>query len=69
MRDPARIEPILEEIRRIWTACPDLRLSQLLVNVIRSPEPCPQIFYFEDDKLLDRLRAYSVEGRVTGERS
>jgi hypothetical protein len=67
MRDPKRIEPILEEIRRIWTACPDLRLAQLLVNVIRSPEPCPQIFYFEDDKLLERLRAYPEGEYVQGE--
>ena len=60
MRDPARIEVILEEVRRIWTANPDLRLAQLLVNVIRPPEPCPQVFYFEDDKLLERLRAFPV---------
>ncbi len=69
MRDPNRIEPILNEIRRIWTACPDLRLSQIIVNVIRSPEPCPQVFYFEDEELLKRLRAYSVSGWVKGEES
>ncbi|MBA4190121.1 MAG: hypothetical protein C0467_19225 [Planctomycetaceae bacterium] len=56
MRDPARIEPILELIRKVWSASPDLRLSQLLVTVIRPTEPCPQVFYFEDTELLKRLQ-------------
>jgi hypothetical protein len=58
MRDPARIDPILEEIRRIWTANPDLRLTQLLVNAVRPSEPCSQVYSFEDDKLLRALREY-----------
>jgi uncharacterized protein YihD (DUF1040 family) len=69
MRDPNRIEPILEEIRRIWTAYPDLRLTQLLVNVIRPSEPCPQVFSFEDDELLKRLRRETTDRWVTGELS
>lgn len=62
MRDPARIDPILAEIRRIWMEWPDLRLSQLLVNVIRPTVPCPQVFYFKDDRLLQRLRDYPTVG-------
>lgn len=32
MRDPARIDRILEAIRLKWKASPDLRLGQLLIN-------------------------------------
>ena len=48
MRDPARIDRMVEMLRLLWHAQPDLRLGQLLVNVIRPGEPCPRIFYAED---------------------
>ena len=28
-RDPARIDPILADLRRYWHAAPDLRLGQM----------------------------------------
>ena len=37
-RDPARIDPILADLRRYWHAAPDLRLGQMedaLVAVAR----------------------------------
>lgn len=49
MRDPARIDRILEAVREVWTGHPDLRLGQILVNAIHPSRPCPQIFYAEDD--------------------
>ena len=55
MRDPARIDLIIEKLRNLWKANPDLRLGQLLVNLIRPQEPCPQVFYFEDTDLLKRF--------------
>lgn len=58
MRDPARIDQILKEIRRVWVQYPDLRLTQLLVNLIHPRDPCPQVFYFEDTELLKRLQTY-----------
>jgi hypothetical protein len=63
MRDPARIEPILEAIRRVWAQNPDLRLAQLLVNVIRPTEPCPQVFHCEDSALLGQLKNWAEGGR------
>lgn len=57
MRDPKRIEPMLEAIRRIWTAYPDLRLTQLVVNAARTGVPCPELFYLEDEEMLKRLNA------------
>lgn len=50
MRDPARIDPLLDLIRRIMHANPDLRLGQIISIVSAQP------FYLEDDVLTARLR-------------
>ncbi len=55
-RDPARIDPLLAEVRRAWMAYPDLRLAQLIVCCIRDSGSCPRVFYCEDDQLLAGLR-------------
>jgi hypothetical protein len=60
MRDPARIDPMLSLIREIWTADPDLRLAQLIVNALRPEEPCPQVFHAEDERLEAGLREYAA---------
>ena len=54
-RDPARIDRLLAALRDYWHACPDLRLTQLLVGLIPDAGPCPRVFSFEDDRLLARL--------------
>lgn len=54
MRDPQRIDRILDEVRSLWKANPDWRLSQLLVNCIQSSDQefhAPNVFYYEDDRL------------------
>ena len=53
-RDPARIEPTLAELRRIWERYPDMRLGQLVVNGARRVDRDP--FNVEDDLLLHGLR-------------
>lgn len=58
MRDPDRIDRIIDKLREVWKANPDLRLGQLLVNAIRPSQPCPQIFYPEDDVIQKGLLAY-----------
>ena len=35
-RDPARIDPIVDNLRRYWRAYPDLRLGQIVVNAINT---------------------------------
>lgn len=55
MRDPRRIDEILAVVREIWENEPDLRLGHLVVKGIRPSDPCPQIFYAEDDVLLAGL--------------
>ena len=51
MRDPERIDGILNELGEIWKCYPDLRLGQLLLNVARDP----MLYYIEDDELMVRL--------------
>lgn len=51
MRDPDRIEPVLEKIEQVWRKYPDLRLCQLLGNCF----PMGDLYYVEDDKLLFAL--------------
>lgn len=51
MRDPERIDGILNELGEIWKGYPDLRLGQLLLNVARDP----MLYYIEDDELMARL--------------
>jgi uncharacterized protein YihD (DUF1040 family) len=58
MRDPARIDIVLEALRTAWRQEPDLRLGQLLINAVRPPSPCPELFYAEDDKLIEGLARY-----------
>jgi len=58
MRDPARIEPILNLIRTAWELNPDMRLGQLIVNIVRPKESCPEVFYVEDDELVRRVGKY-----------
>jgi len=55
MRNPNRIPEILSNLERIWKKYPDLRLCQLVVIAAKPTDPCPQVFYKEDDKFLEGL--------------
>ena len=63
-RDPARIQVVLDKLRDVWQKNPDLRLAQLIVNVSGRTQPCPEIFYLEDDVLLRGLTAYDEKHTV-----
>jgi uncharacterized protein YihD (DUF1040 family) len=53
LRDPKRIEPMLELIREIWYKYPDLRLTQLIMNALKmNQDP----YYVEDEKLEKALK-------------
>jgi hypothetical protein len=56
MRDPQRIQRLLQLIRRIWEESPDIRLGQLLANASIGLEN--NIFNYEDDKLEADLRDF-----------
>ena len=55
MRDPKRINRIVERIRGIWITQPDIRLTQLIMNALNmNSDP----YYVEDDKLEKALIEY-----------
>ncbi|HUR52837.1 MAG TPA: hypothetical protein VMZ71_01815 [Gemmataceae bacterium] len=62
MRDPARIDRIIELLWDVWKQNPDMRLGQLVVNAIRPSEPCPQIFYPDDDVVEKSLTDWLARG-------
>jgi hypothetical protein len=73
MRDPKRIDEMLSALRAAWLESPDLRLAQLVVIAAKPPEPCPQVFYVEDDALMLGLARYrdqvaAVRASDSGER-
>ncbi len=58
MRDPERIGYILDQLKAQWERCPDLRLGQLIYNAVSPDDPCPKIFYIEDEVLLNKIVKY-----------
>jgi len=55
MKDPKRIKRILKIIENIWTSCPELRLTQLIMNCLNINID----YYIEDDILEKSLKNYS----------
>lgn len=53
MRDSNRIPIILNELKRIWEAYPDLRLGQLILNF--GPRD-PALYYIEDEDLISYMK-------------
>lgn len=59
MRDPARIDEVLELLRAVWTLEPDLRLGQLVYNAARIRDPeLNDVFSIEDSSLQKGLARY-----------
>lgn len=55
MRDPNRIDLILDQLKTLWKKYPDLRLGQLILNVLQDP----LLYYVEDEQLIEALeKAY-----------
>lgn len=52
MRDPKRIDVILQEISNIWHKYPDMRLGQLIGNVLEGAS----LYYVEDNGLVNALK-------------
>lgn len=66
-RSPERIDDVLAEIRRVWDANPDLRLSQLVFNAAREglrdteaplPSIPPRLYNVGDAQILEGLRQF-----------
>ena len=56
MRDPARIDLIIDELGNFWKKNPDLRLGQIICNLLIYNSS--DLFYIEDDVLLNQLRNF-----------
>lgn len=54
MRDPNRIYDIINRLEAIWARFPDLRLGQIILNVVNDP----LLYYLEDDELIKRLEEH-----------
>ena len=54
MRDITRIEPMLEEIKSVWEQYPDLRLGQLICDIV----PEDKLYYVEDDMMLEQIKKW-----------
>ena len=61
MRDPARIEAVLSALKEAWVRYPDLRLGQLVVIASKPKEPCPEVFYIEDEQLVHGIAAFLAQ--------
>ncbi len=55
MRNPARIPIVLGKLQIVWEVIPDLRLMQLLTNIVGYTGWRDDPFYFEDNKLEEML--------------
>ena len=62
MRDPQRIDRMVDLLREAWQLFPDQRLTQLVINVADTKHNCGPVFYFEDTDMEKKLEAF-VEGR------
>lgn len=51
MRDKNRIPGILKRLETVWEEYPDLRLGQLLANLLEGV----QLYYIEDEPLISQL--------------
>ena len=56
MRNPERIEKVMNIVERIWKKEPDLRFGQI-ISVIDSLSD-NDIFHLEDDKMIKLLKQF-----------
>lgn len=46
---------LLESIANVQAKYPELRLGQLLINVLNLQQPCPELFHIKDKVLAEKL--------------
>ena len=62
MRDPNRIDKVIELLREAWHLCPDFRLTQLVMVVSEKPQDVGALWHVEDDTMERELRTF-IAGR------
>jgi uncharacterized protein YihD (DUF1040 family) len=61
MRDPARIDEMLELLREVWRLEPDLRLGQLIYNAARMRDADLEDIFSVEDGVLRKGRVRYLE--------
>lgn len=63
MRDAARILPLCIRLAHAWMRHPDLRLGQIISNVMKADNSArqPNLFYIEDEELVEEVERYMRE--------
>lgn len=67
MRDPARIDPIIAKIRKLWHEYPDLRLGQVIERVKSLNQGPVDAYYVEDHEWNVLLKMEVGEESPQGE--
>ena len=67
MRDPGRIPQMMHQLKALWVQNPDMRLGQLLGNVLSEIDPdresvARNLFLLEDGALLKLMEEWN-DGR------
>lgn len=60
MRDPKRMEAVLQKLGELWAKYPDWRLMQLICNMQSATRN--DMFYLEDDRFIEALELFIKEG-------
>ena len=55
MRDPARIDKVLDLVSSMWHKHPDIRLSQMILNCVKY-DNYQALYNLEDEELMERLK-------------
>lgn len=48
----------LQKIEEAWDKNPELRFNQLIVDISKPKEPCPEIFYMTNDTMLNKIKEW-----------
>lgn len=57
MRNPERIEPFLDMVKKVWIEkCPDWRFGQFITNIFDAIGPVA--FYLEEPEMLEAIENY-----------
>ena len=63
MRDRNRIVGVMADLMAVWEKVPDLRLGQFVMGLTDSDT---ELFYLEDDKLVERAKSFVTAGFTQG---
>lgn len=66
MRDPKRIDEFCEILKKVWHKEPDWRFGQIIENIKRG-YGINDIFYIEDDTMINMLKLYFNDETITQE--